>query len=458
MAKDMTSGKPLKLLLLFTVPLLIGNIFQQFYSMVDTIVVGRYVGPFALAAVGSTGALSFLVIGFATGLMGGFSIIISQQYGALNQSEQKNYDTLKHAVAMSFALTAVITVLITVAMIFFTRPLLEIMKTPEDIIDDAYTYIFIVFMGVVFTLYYNLVSAIMRAVGDSKTPLYLLIIASVVNVALDLVFVILFDMGIAGVAYATIIAQGLSAVIGIWYLFSHYRYLIPQKKHWIPTRHMCWELLRLGGPNAFMTSITAIGCMIMQAVVNSFGSIVVAGFTAAGKVEMLACEPCSCLGVAMATYVGQNYGAKRLDRVKEGVHKGLIITVSFNIAVAIAVLIFGRALAGIFVDNSDALLFEQIVSSALVYQNAVAITAPFLGVLFLYRNALQGLGNPTYPFMSGVLELICRTVIPFWWAGMWGYAGVCWATPFAWITAAILLGVGFYLHYYKLKNRELSHA
>ena len=215
MAKDMTSGKPLKLLLLFTVPLLIGNIFQQFYSMVDTIVVGRYVGPFALAAVGSTGALSFLVIGFATGLMGGFSIIISQQYGALNQSEQKNYDALKHAVAMSFLLTAVITVLITVAMIFFTRPLLEIMKTPEDIIDDAYTYIFIVFMGVVFTLYYNLVSAIMRAVGDSKTPLYLLIIASVVNVALDLVFVILFDMGIAGVAYATIIAQGISAVIGI---------------------------------------------------------------------------------------------------------------------------------------------------------------------------------------------------------------------------------------------------
>lgn len=400
MAKDMTTGKPLKLLLLFTLPMLIGNIFQLFYSMVDTIVVGRYVGPQALAAVGSTGSLSFLVIGFASGLMAGVSIVISQNYGALQTMGHKDYGELKHTVAMSFMLTAIITAVITLTMVFATRPLLEIMNTPEDIIDDAFSYIFIVFMGMVSTLFYNLASSIMRAIGDSKAPLVMLIISSVLNVGLDLLFVIGFHWDIPGVAIATIMAQGVSAVLSVVYLFVRYRFLLPEKKHWKFDWKMCVTLMRLGIPNAFMNSITAVGCMVSQAVVNSFGSTAVAAFTAAARVEEIATQPGATLGTAMATYAGQNCGAKRLDRVKEGVHKAAILTLVINIVAGIIVIVFGDHLTKLFVDSADAAVMTQLLEYARQYQFSVAVAFWALGLLFIYRNALQGLGNPIIPFWS----------------------------------------------------------
>lgn len=454
MAKDMTSGKPLKLLLLFTLPMLIGNIFQLFYSMVDTIIVGRYVGPQALAAVGSTGSLAFLIIGFAGGLMAGFSIIISQNFGALQTMEHKDYNDLKHSVAMSFILTAVITAVITLTMVFATRPLLVLMKTPEDILDDAFTYIFIVFMGMVSTLFYNLASSIMRAIGDAKTPLYMLVISSLLNVALDLLFVLCFHWDIMGVAVATITAQGTSAILSVIYLFTRYRFLVPERRHWRFDWHMCGRLMSLGIPNAFMNSITAVGCMVAQSVVNSFGSTAVAAYTASSRIEEIATQPGATLGTAMATYAGQNCGAKRLDRVKEGVHKGAVVTVLFNLFAGAVVILFGDSLTRLFISTEDAAMMSQILAFARSYQFAIAVAFWALGLLFLYRNALQGLGNPIIPFWSGVLELLSRVIVSIWWAKLFGFFGMCWANAVAWFTAAALLIWGFYYQYRKMTREQ----
>ncbi len=450
MAKDMTSGKPIKLLLLFTLPMLIGNIFQLFYAMVDTIVVGRFVGPQALAAVGSTGSLSFLVIGFATGLMAGFSILVSQEFGAMQSMTHRDHNAIKHIVAMSVLLTAVITLLVIGIMVFATRPLLVVMNTPADIIDDAFSYIFIVFMGMAGTLFYNLASAIMRAIGDSKAPLWMLVLSSVINVVLDLVFVICFHWDIIGVAVATVTAQSVSAIVSMVFLFLRYPFLVPEKRHWKVDVRLCGRLLGFGVPNAFMNSITAVGCMVAQSVVNSFGSTAIAAFTAAARVEEIATQPGATLGTAMATYAGQNCGAKRLDRVREGVHKAAILTVIINLIAGAVAIFFGRELISLFVSTDDPVLMEQILDYAMQYQFTVSVAFWALGLLFVYRNALQGMGNPIIPFWSGVLELIARVVISIWWAELFGYFGMCWANSMAWFTACALLCWGFYHQYKKM--------
>lgn len=454
MAKDMTTGKPLKLILLFTLPLILGNVFQLFYSTVDILVVGRFVGPKALAAVGSTGALSFLIVGFATGLMAGFSIIIAQCFGKIQIMEHKDYNQLRHAVAMSIVLTAGITALITFAMVFLTRPLLVWIQTPDDIIDDAYSYIFIVFMGMIFTLFYNLASSIMRAIGDSHTPLYLLIFSSILNVLLDLLFVPVFHWDIPGVAIATITAQGVSAVLSFIFLFAKNRFLIPEKRHWKMEWKICGRLLKIGMPNAFMNSITAVGCMVTQAVINSFGSTAVAAYTAAARVEEIATQPGATLGIAFATFTGQNCGAKRFDRIKEGMRKCLVLSMIINAIASVIVLLFANQFTMFFVSTEDAGMMDQILKYAWQYQFSIAVSFWALGLLFLYRNALQGLGNPLIPFWSGVLELVARSGIAIWWAQLFGFFGMCWANAAAWISAAALLMWGYYYQMRKLSSQN----
>ena len=453
MAKDMTKGSPIKLLLLFTVPLLIGNLFQQLYSTVDTMVVGRYVGPHALAAVGSTGSMSFFVIGFAGGLMAGFSIIVSQNFGALQRDGAGDYNTIKHTVATAIELTAIISALVAGIMYFCTMPLLELLGTPADIIDGAHTYIRTLFLGIITSFYYNLGASLMRAVGDSKTPLYLLIVSSFLNIGMDLLFVIAFDWGIFGVAFATIIAQGISAVLSLTVMFAKYKFLRPQRQHWKPDFALIGRLLKLGVPNAFMNSITAVGSMVLQSVVNSFGSTVVAAHTAAMRVEQFAQLPGMTLGTAMATYAGQNCGAKRFDRVREGVRKATWLTVGYHVFIGIVILCFGNFFTRLFVDTADAALMNDIMGYARTYQTVLAFTMISLGLLYLYRNALQGLGNPIVPFWSGVFEMIARTAVSLGLSQVIGYTGVCFGAPTAWLGAAIILVWGFFATMKKLEQQ-----
>lgn len=429
MTKDMTEGKPLKLILAFSIPLLIGNIFQQFYNMVDSIIVGQFVGEEALAAVGATGSMVFLVIGFCNGIASGFGVMISQAFGAGDQKRLRNY------VAVSLMLSAVVMAVLTALTMVTTVPLLHLMRTPENIMAGASSYLLIIYAGLGATLYYNVLSCILRGVGDSRTPLYFLIVSSMLNVVLDLLFVITFHMGVAGAGLATIIAQGVSAVLCLVYMFRKFPMLRLKKEdfrfHWYTVAQM----FSVGIPMALQFSITAIGVMILQSAINDFGSTVVASYTAASKVENLSTQIMVTLGSAMATYCGQNMGAGRFDRVREGVRKSYLIASG---AVVIAVFISavcGENIVCWFIANPS----EEVLGYATAYLHTISWYFVFLAFLFLYRNVLQGLGNGILPMMCGVAEMVVRTIIAFTLTGRWGYMAICMASPLAWIAACIPL-------------------
>ena len=337
MVKDLTTGSPARLIIGFSLPLLAGNLFQQFYSMADTIVVGRSIGVDALAAVGSTGAISFLVLGFVIGLTGGFSVVVAQKFGAGDERE------VRRAVAMSVYLSVLLTIVLTAVSVLCTRPLLNFMQTPANIYDDAYAYIVVIFAGTGAIIFYNLLSGVLRALGDSRTPLYFLILSSVINVALDLVFILVFGMGVAGAAYATVAAQVLSGLLCLLYMAKKFPILRFHKSDWAWNGRLVVHHLRLGLPMAFQFSVTAIGVMILQGAINGFGSSVVAGYTAASKVEQLTTQPMMTFGITMATYGGQNLGAGRLDRIRQGTRRCVEISTVVNLACAVPWQIPGAA-------------------------------------------------------------------------------------------------------------------
>lgn len=434
MTKDMTSGNPVKLILLFTIPLLIGNIFQQFYSMVDTIIVGRYLGVNALAAVGTTTSMTFLITGFVTGLSSGFAVLISQKFGA------KDDEGLKKAVGSSIILCVIATIIVTILSLVISRPLLNLMNTPSEIIDDSATYINIIYAGIVATLAYNMIASILRALGDSKTPLYFLIVSSVINIGLDLVFIINFKMGVAGAAYATIISQGISAILCLIYSLKRYKILRLKKNDFKVTNDYYRTHLKIGIPMALQFSITSLGIMTVQGAINRFGSTVIASYTASSKVFNIALQPAQSLGITMATFCGQNLGAKNYIRIKEGVKKCTQISIITSIIAALALMVGGKYFVGLFIDNPT----EEILGYAqLVFDVSAYFFIP-LGLIFVYRNALQGMGESFMPMMAGVFELVARAVVAFTLPSLIGYLGICLADPVAWFAAVIPLGIVYF--------------
>ncbi len=439
----MTTGSPTKLILSFTLPLLAGNIFQQFYNMVDAIIVGRYVGVQALAAVGATGAMSFFILGFVTGLATGFSVIAAHHFGAGDEQG------LKQTVAMSVLLSAAGSVIITAVSCAAVKPLLILMRTPADIIEGAELYITIIFAGIPAILFYNLLSSVLRAIGDSRTPLYFLLISSVVNIILDIIFVVPAGMGVAGAAWATVISQALSCVLCFLYILKQYPILHPRKGDWKYNPHISRKLLKLGIPTALQSSVTAIGVMILQSAVNAFGSTIVAAYTAASKVEQLATQPGFTFGLAMATYTGQNLGAGRIDRVEEGVRKSMILSMIFSIGGGILVICFGGFLTRLFVSGDQ----TAVIDASRQYLNTVSVFFCVLGTLFIYRNTLQGLGNAFIPLMSGAVELTMRVGVALILSRFIGYTGICLASPIAWAGAVILLVWAYYVNIRRLKKQ-----
>ncbi|WP_123610482.1 MATE family efflux transporter [Mobilisporobacter senegalensis] len=444
MVKDMTVGNPTKLILSFSLPLLVGNIFQQLYNMVDALIVGRFVGVKSLAAVGSTGSLAFLVLGFIIGLTSGFSVLAAQRFGA------KDEDGLRHSVAMSIYLCAAFTIIITLLSVLTSKSLLLLMKTPADILDDANTYIIIIYMGCIVAFIYNMLAGILRALGDSRTPLYFLIIASILNVILDIAFVVNFNMGVAGAAYATVISQGVSGLLCFIYIKKKFPILKFQKKDWKFNSNTAKHLLKIGLPMSFQFSITAIGVMILQSAINSFGSTVVAAFTAASKVEPLATMPLASLGVTMATYTGQNLGAGKYERIKDGVKKCMIISLIASLIGSALVFLFGRYFVNLFLSEPQ----EEVINYATKYLNTIALFFFPLGILFIFRNTLQGLGDGLIPLLGGVIELVSRSVIALVFSGIFGYAAVCYASPLSWITAAPWLYICYRIRAKKLIDSE----
>lgn len=444
MTNDMTQGSPLKIFIFFSIPLLIGNIFQQLYSMVDTIIVGRFVGVDALAAVGSTGSMFFLVNGMILGLTSGFGVLVSQKFGA------KDEEGVKKAVASNITLTLISTFLMTVIALIVKNPLLRMMNTPENIFDNANTYITIIFAGLITQALYNMSAGILRALGDSKTPLYFLIISSILNVILDLVFIINFKMGVSGAAYATNIAQGFSAVLCLTYSYKRFQVLRLKKEDFKVDSHYYTKHLKIGVPMGLQFSVTAVGIIIVQSAINVFGSIVIASYTASSKVLQLVMQPSISFGVTIATYAGQNLGAGRFDRIKNGMKIMNKVSIVTSL-IAGAILIFlGKYFVTLFIENPT----PEIFSYAQQVFNYSAVFFIPLGFIFVYRNVLQGMGESFVPMMAGVYELVARSIVAFTLPKFIGFTGICLSDPIAWIAAAVPLMITYYRKMKKIENKN----
>lgn len=440
----MTQGKPLSLILGFCLPMLLGNLFQQFYSMVDTIIVGKFIDVDALAAVGSTGSVSFLIIGFTTGITSGSSIFPAQCFGAGNYSEMRKY--VANAVYLCFFTT----VAVTAAAVIFCYPLLQLMQTPEDIIDLAYDYIVVVFAGICVTMAYNLMAGILRAMGDSRTPLYFLILSSVVNIGLDLLFIIVFKMGVAGAGLATVIAQGISALLCFIYMKRSYPALRFEKGEFVFSWKKLFDIAKLGVPMGLQFSITAVGSIILQSAVNSLGKVYVAAVTAACKLQNMAVAPMDTLGITMATYAGQNLGAGNYGRIAKGMHNAFVSGLIYSLAAFTVIWIFSEPLCTLFVDAEEI----QVIDHAVHFIRISACFYPILSVLFITRSSLQGLGYSFLTMLAGACELTGRIVVSIGFVPTLGYDAACFATPMAWVAATTLLVAVYAVKMHGLRKRS----
>ena len=445
MVRDMTSGNPMKLIVGFAVPIFLGNLFQQLYSVVDAMVLGRAVGADALAAAGSTQALSFLVLGFITGLTHGYAILIAQRFGA------GDYAGVRRTAANAGYLAAVSSLIITAASLLGARALLEVMHTPEDIFRDALLYIQVIFIGTAASVAYNMFSGILRALGDSVSPLVILVVSSIVNVGLDVLFVVVFQWGVAGAAWATVLAQALSSAM-CFAVLRRLELMRFQREDWRGDRDVIRALLRLGVPVGIMNSITAMGIMLLQSVVNGLGSVTVAAYTAGSKLMNLALQPGDILGIAVGTYVGQNLGAGRLDRIRAGVRQSVLLSLAINIVMGLVLALFGRELTAVFVSGTE----EAVIEAAYPYFVITGAGVWIVGLLFLYRFALQSLGDTFIPMVSGGVELGMRVgaVLVLDRCFDMGFYAVCWAEVAAWLGAGVLLAVGYYARMARLSRQE----
>lgn len=447
MTKDLTSGSPLKVILMFTLPLVLGNLFQQFYALADTIIVGRFCGVGALASVGATGSVNYLILGFVIGVCNGFAIPIAQLFGA------RDYSDLRRHVANAAWLCIAGSVVLTVTTVALTRPMMQLMQTPADILDGAVIYIGWIFAGIPFIFLYNMVAAIMRALGDSKTPLYFLILTSALNIGLDLLFIIPFQMGVLGAALATDISQVISGVLSFLYLSRKFDVLKMQKADFAYSKKACARLLGIGIPMGLQCSITAIGSVIMQWAVNVLGSTAVAAVTAAGKTQSLLTVPMESVGTAMATYAGQNLGASRMDRVRQGVNSAMLIILIYGVASAFVLHFTDVQIMGLFLDTAKEVDIVAMGREYLFWNSVFFVP---LGALIIWRYTIQGLGFSTLAMMAGVAEMVARTVVAIALVPVLGYFGAELSNPAAWIAACVFLYPAYIWTCRQLDNRLLA--
>lgn len=423
---DMTEGSPMGHIVRFTLPLLLGNLFQQLYNMVDSIVVGNFVGANALAAVGACGSMNFLFFSLSSGLAIGIGIIVAQFFGA---GDEKN---VRNTIANSIYVLAGAALLVSILGIVLCPAILRLLQTPDTIIGDSVAYMRTTCAGILFIAAYNGVAAMLRALGDSKTPLYFLILSSIINVVLDFVFVLVLDWRVFGVAFATVIAQAVSAVSCIIYAYHKVEYFRLTKMQLQPRPQIIVKSIKLGVPIALQNSMIAVSCMVLQGVVNTFGEIIMASYTIIGRIEQVVQQPFSSLGTALTTYSGQNMGAGKPERVKKGFRQATILVLVFSICLLPITYLFGEQIIGIFVKETDVI---GIGAKALRI-NSLAYFA--LGMIYVPRAVLNGCGDTGFAMINGMTEVACRVVysqiligIPLF--GFWGI----WVTTIAtWITTA----------------------
>ena len=434
--KNMTEGEPLKLIIPFMVPLLIGNVFQQLYNIADIIIVGRTIGVDALAAVGATAPLFMMLVVLTLGMSGGFSVVTGQRFGA------GDLEGVRRSAAMTTMLCTIFVVIVMALAVIFIDPALAAMNIPDKLYADAKAYVMIIVYGLIFMMAYNMLSNILRSLGDSKTPLYFLIIATLLNIVLALVFIINFGWGVPGSALALVIAQGVSGLLCIIYIARKFPVLHLKLGDFKWDNRLAWEHIRMGMPMAVQFSVLGMGMIIIQAVCNRFGTETIAGFTAAMRIEQLALQPMISFGLAMAVYTAQNFGARKFARISRGVKKCSLLSIGFSVFAAVLMYFFGQEMIGVFLDNPS----QKVMDEAKQYLHLSVPFYFFLSQIFIYRNSVQGMGIAMIPMISGIVELVLRTAAALYLTVDYGYTGVCYASPIAWVGSSIFLFASY--HYF----------
>ena len=440
--KDMTSGSTMKLILGFAVPLLMGMLFQQVYSLVDTIIVGRFLGVSALAAVGATGSINFLIVGFCQGICNGFALPVAQRFGA------KDYDGLRKYVGNSAVLSIIFGGAITLITVIACRPILELMQTPADIIDLSYHYIVVIFAGIPAIMLYNILSAYLRSLGDSITPVIFLVLSAGLNIGLDLLFIVTFHWGVFGAAFATVLSQAVSGILCLILIIKKFDLLHLKREDWKLDWGYSRYLLIMGLPMGLQYSITAIGSVILQASVNTLGSTAVASMTAGSRISMFVVCPFDALGSTMATFGGQNVGAGRLDRLGRGLRSAVILGAIYSALILVVLIFFGRDLILLFVSAKEAAVIAQakqfLVTNAAFYL--------MLALVNIVRFLIQGMGFSGFAVFAGVFEMVARTLVGLVFVPIFEFTAACSANPLAWIFADCFLIPAFFHCRKKLQN------
>lgn len=431
--RDMTQGSALSNILIFAIPLFISNFFQQCYNIGDTMIASHNLGETALAAIGLTGSITGLVIGFANGMNNGYAILLSRAFGAKNEKQMRS------VVAWTIILNTAISVIFTTLTLLFTDQMLHLMQTPEDIFLEARQYAQVVLGGMAATLFYNMASGVLRAVGNSRTPLYFLIFSCTINICMDLLFVTVFDFGVSGIAFATAFAQVISAVLCFIHIWKKYKFLIPGKEDFAYRKGLLGDLLTTGLSMGLMHSIFAIGSVVLQGAINTLGTTIIAAHTTARRIVMIGNMPLSSIASADATFVSQNYGARKKYRIKDGIKTSCMLSIGWAALFTVALLLFAEPLIYMLTGTKDPVIMENAIMNLRI--NMIFFFP--LGILLILRTALQGMGHKILPLVSSSLELIFKIVASFAFVPMWGYFGASIAEPFTWLICMVFLLVSF---------------
>lgn len=439
---DLTRGRPMKVIFLYTIPLLLGNFFQQFYSFIDTLIVGKTISVNALASVGATGGLTGLIIGFAQGMTSGLTILTAQKHGA--HDEQGVRQSFASGIIISFWITIIFTLLA----LALAYPLLVVMQTPKVLIRDSFIFLEIIFAGIFSFVGFDFLGNTMRALGDSRVPLFFLIISTVLNILLELVFILYLHMGVAGAGLATVVAQTITFIILYFYIRHHIPYLILTRKDFKIDKAEIKELLHISLPMGFQSSIIAIGSIILQVMLNTLGANAMAAYTVAGRVEQIATLPAFSFGLALVNYTAQNLGAKKFQRILRGVRDGIIISVSSSLVIGGLLIVFGRAISHLFMNGAQ----DAVLNLVQIYYYFNGSTYFILSILFIVRYTLQGLGNQKAPTIAGIAELLMRVFAGVVLVHFFGFYGAAMANPLAWSGSVLVLVSTWNFQIKKLKN------
>ena len=448
--QDMTAGNPLKLIIKFSIPLLISNIFQQLYSISDIILVGRLIGVEALAAVGAATPIFFFLVVVSLGFTGGLTIITAQSFGA------KNYKRMRRSVATATVLSISFTLIFDICIYAALNKIMQVMSVPAEIYDDCKRFITVICGGVIFIVAFNLLSGFMRALGDSKTPLYFLIFTTLINILLNIVYIYYFKMGVYGSALGTVTAMFISVMCCLVYMGKKFPILRPRKGDWKMNKKFVNEHLIIALPMAVNFSILGLSIAIVQAICNKFGFLTIAAMTASFRVEQLATQPMLSIGVAMATYVAQNYGAGMIGRIRRGVFQCSLISIGMSVVLASFVFLFGRQIVLVFIETDDITkeTVDEIISLARTYMNISVLFYFALGQIFIFRNSCQGMGDSITPMISSFVELLIRCFVALYLAAKFGFVGFCFAGPAAWVGGALVVALG-YVYMIRKSSKEM---